>query len=592
MVMKASFKSACRLFKKHIARFVTIIAIVIVSVGFMSGVGEVENKINISINHIYESQNVSDLYLKSKKTTGFSAQEVEYIENKFGKNNVEKLFSYDTEIDGEIFRIFSFDLNNSKVNKLQLLEGELPNDESEILVERKTDFITSYEINDKVQFQNKTYTVSGIVQNPLILHTQDEPSFLDENKHISNVIYINSNSFYFVNDIYITLENRELFNAYNSKYENHINMLKNEILSFIGDSNISVLSLYENKGLYSLNSYGEKIGLIGVIFVIFFLLVTLLVVYSTMSRLLDEERSQIACQKTLGYSSTKITNKYTFFVFVATLIGGLVAFGVGLALTKLIYVAMCAHYDLPSFPITYNFWYYGLTFAIISLSSTILTFVSGLKITDKKPVDLLTAKSAKIGKKVLIEKIPFVWNRLSFKHKSTLRNVFLFKSRFFMTVISIIGSSVLVLAGMGLLDCAVDYKDAASIVTISIAIIAFSAALSALVIYNITNINVSERNREIATLMVLGYHQHEVTSYIFREVYIMCFIGAVLGLPLGYVFIDFVFNLINFGSVADVNWWTWVLAPLVTMFFSFLATLLLRRKIIKTDMNASLKTLE
>ena len=161
-----------------------------------------------------------------------------------------------------------------------------------------------------------------------------------------------------------------------------------------------------------------------------------------------------------------------------------------------------------------------------------------------------------------------------------------------MTVISIIGSSVLVLAGMGLFDCAVNYKDATSIVAIAVAIIAFSAALSALVIYNITNINVSERTREIATLMVLGYHEKEVTGYIFREVYIMSFIGAILGLPIGFVFLDFVFELINFGSIAEINWWTWILAPLVTMLFSFLATLFLRKKIIKTDMNASLKSLE
>ena len=79
-----------------------------------------------------------------------------------------------------------------------------------------------------------------------------------------------------------------------------------------------------------------------------------------------------------------------------------------------------------------------------------------------------------------------------------------------MTVISIIGSSVLVLAGLGLFDCTKGYNDAESIMAIAIAIIVFSALLSALVIYNITNINVSERTREIATLMVLGY-------YMFRD---------------------------------------------------------------------------
>ena len=116
--------------------------------------------------------------------------------------------------------------------------------------------------------------------------------------------------------------------------------------------------------------------------------------------------------------------------------------------------------------------------------------------------------------------------------------------------------------------------------------------LCALVIYNITNINISERKREIATLMVLGYHNKEVTGYIFREVYIMSCIGAILGLPLGVGFVEFVFGLIDFGKLADINWWTYIIAPIVTIIFSIISTYLLYRKITRTDMNASLKTLE
>ena len=92
--------------------------------------------------------------------------------------------------------------------------------------------------------------------------------------------------------------------------------------------------------------------------------------------------------------------------------------------------------------------------------------------------------------------------------------------------------------------------------------------------------------------MMLGYQNKEVAGYIFREIYIMSIIGALLGLPLGYGFLEFVFNLVDFGSVADVNWWTWIITPLITIVFSSLASLLLYPKLTKTDMNASLKTLE
>lgn len=597
MVMKASFISTLRLFKKHIARLITIIAIVIVSIGFMSGVGEVETTIKTKINSHYKKYNVSDFYLKSKRDTGFQTDEIETIESVFGSENIIKTLCYEFETDEKITRVYSYDLDNQKINKLEILEGRLPENEHEILVERKTNIYESANVGDVITIQTimsgeQTYTISGIVQNPLLLHKVEETSYLNQDKNVSQVLYVNSKSLFLVNDIYAVFDDRTSFNAFNQKYEANVELVKTDLISKLGESNVSVLSLFENIGLYSLNSYAEKIGIISVIFVVFFLLVTLLVVYSTMSRLLDEERNQIACQKTLGYSSAKITSKYTFFVFIATLIGGVLAFGVGQVLTKLIYGAMCAHYDLPKYGGILNFVYYIFTFSIIIVATCLLTFATGMKLADQKPVDLLTSKSAKSGKKVFIEKITLIWNRLSFKYKSTFRNVFLFKSRFFMTVISIIGSSVLVLAGMGLFDCAVDYNDAESIVAIALVIIAFSAALSALVIYNITNINVSERNREIATLMVLGYHENEVTGYIFREVYIMSFIGAILGIPIGYVFLDFVFGLINFGTIAEINWWTWCLAPLVTMFFSFLATLLLRKKIVKINMNESLKSIE
>ena len=154
------------------------------------------------------------------------------------------------------------------------------------------------------------------------------------------------------------------------------------------------------------------------------------------------------------------------------------------------------------------------------------------------------------------------------------------------------GSSILVLAGMGLTDCVLKVGNAQSILAISIALIVFSAVLCALVIYNLTNINVSERTREIATLMVLGYSDREVSEYVYREVYVLSFIGAVLGLPFGFLFLDFVFKFINFGAVADMNWWTWLLSPLITMLFCFISTRLLYKKIVKTDMNSSLKILE
>ena len=130
------------------------------------------------------------------------------------------------------------------------------------------------------------------------------------------------------------------------------------------------------------------------------------------------------------------------------------------------------------------------------------------------------------------------------------------------------------------------------IIAVAIFVILFSAVLSMLVIYNITNINVSERHREIATLMVVGYRPKEITGYIFREIYVMCFLGAIFGIPFGYWFLNYVFEVLGFGSVTEIGYWVWITSPILTMLFSIFSTLLLRPKILKIDMNGSLKSIE
>ena len=591
-MMKAGVKTTIRLFKRHVVRLITIIAIILVSVGFMAGIGEVEKTMRLAVNERYIDSNLSDVYLKSTNPYGFTQEEISKIEQRFGADNTEKSFSYEYEEEGEVFRVYSYDLQASLINKLELLEGRFPVAADEIVAERETELFPRYDVGEKVTLQGKTYTVCGIVENPLLSLKKDERSFMFSNAYLRNVFYIQADNLPMVNDIHALLKNRDLFDAYNAEYETEIREMKAELETELGKENVIVLSLYENGGLYSIVAYAEKVGLIAVAFVVFFLLVTLLVVYSTMSRLFEEERSQIACQKTLGYGDKQTIARYVLFVAVGILIGGALALPVGYGMLRVIYFAFTSHYSMPAFPSGIRFGYYLFSFAVIFVFNTLLAFISGIRNVKGSPALLLTPKAPKSGKKVLLERVPLLWNRLSFKYKSTLRNVLLFKSRFLMTVISVIGSTVLVFAGMGLLDCARLRENAFAISAVAILVLVFSAVLCALVVYNLTNINVSERKREIATLMVLGYHDKEVTGYIYREIYIMSLIGALLGVPLGVAFLDIVFGLIDFGTLSDINWWTYVLTPLLTMSFSFISTRLLRKKIVKTDMNASLKSLE
>ena len=113
-----------------------------------------------------------------------------------------------------------------------------------------------------------------------------------------------------------------------------------------------------------------------------------------------------------------------------------------------------------------------------------------------------------------------------------------------------------------------------------------------MVIYTLTNISISERRREIATLMVLGYNDREVTGYIYRELYINSIIGIVFGYPVGVGLIALVYTAIGTGTLSGVSWFIWLIAPAIVLLFTFLVTLLLSRKILSVDMNDSLKAVE
>ena len=592
MVMKTYFKTVYRMFRRHIVRFLNIVAIIIVSIGFMSGVGEAEKKIELAFDGQYKRQNISDINIKSSSPYGFSERDCKLIEDNmsaWGLKDIEYALSYEELDGGGVTRFYYMDLSDTPLNKFDLVEGRLPEKSNEILVERKTDIIKGFALGENIVYNGISFEVVGVIEHPLILINKEEPSFQFSEKNITNVIYFNMAP-PIVSDIYLSLEDRALFDSFSTGYKSKINGIKADIGEMIPEA--KVLGLSENFAISTLIAYADKVGLISIIFVIFFLLVTSLVVFSNMTRLIDEERAQIACMKTLGFSGFKILLKYLLFIFFATLLGGLIGLPVGFALTATIYNSFTTRYLLPKLPGGGNYLYFLLSCLIILISSLAVTLFVGAKTTKTKPALLLIPKAPSAGRKTLLERIPFIWNRFSFKYKSSIRNVILFKSRFFMTVISVIGSTVLVLAGFGLLDCVLKNTMAQVIAMISVALIVFAGALCILVVYNIASISISERHREIATLKVLGYHNIEVVGYIFREIFITNLIGAILGIPLGVLFLDFVFNLVDIGSIGDVNWWTWIIAPAMTLIFTAITMLMLCKKIIKVDMNASLKAIE
>lgn len=624
-MVKTYFKVVRRMFRKQLTRLLSLIGVILISVGFVSGIGSPTDMIKDSIENYYKNQNVSDFIIKSQSKNGsFSEEDINKIKSHFGEKNVETGMSLDIKTGEKTsLRLYFIDFEKWNINVPELVNGEKINisDKNQVYAEAKDNKIKGYGIGEKVEinlkealeavdpsFEYINVTVKGIVISPLTFGRDGEPSnnnpkdtktpknIAEINKLdlLENIIYCPKEvcPFLPVGDIYVKIENRNLFNSFSKNYEKYIGEQKEEINNLLGE-NIKIITLDDNYSFKSIISSADKVRGIGNILMIIFLAVTLLVVLSSMMRLMDEERSQIACLKTLGFSSFTIVMKYIFFALVALAVGGGIGFFVGYGVSWLICNIFNYGHVMPPINVIVNPGYFFLSVGIIIIVTLLVTFSIGMKLANNEPAILLRPKVPKSGKRILLEKMPFIWNHLEFKYKSSFRNVLRYKTRFMMMLISIAVSTGLVFAGLALLDICI-YSDfgSPSIIGISIVVVIFAGLLTMVVINTLTTINISERNREIATLMVLGYYDGEICGYIYREIYISAFLGILLGYPTGIGLATLVFKTMEFGKVKDVSWFMWLIVPTVVFACTLLVTLILRPKIVKTNMNESLKAIE
>ena len=207
---------------------------------------------------------------------------------------------------------------------------------------------------------------------------------------------------------------------------------------------------------YSYRDYGsaaDRMGGIAKVFPLFFFVVAALVCLTTMTRMVDEQRQEIGTLKALGYSKTSIAVKYVAYAGVASIFGGIFGSVIGMIVfPTVIYNAWNIMYTLPGVQLQFQIGLAVLSIGIVSLITIAAAFAAVYKELMDVPSQLMRPKAPKDGKKILLERIPFVWKRFNFIHKVTARNIFRYKKRFFMTVIGISGCSALLVAGFGIQD--------------------------------------------------------------------------------------------------------------------------------------------
>lgn len=207
----------------------------------------------------------------------------------------------------------------------------------------------------------------------------------------------------------------------------------------------------DNKGYSGLVEDAERVNSIAKVFPVFFMIVAILVCLTTMSRLVEERRTETGTLKALGYSYGAIVMKYFVYAATASITGSIIgAFAGLLTLPYIIVNAYGILYTMPKTELLIQWNVVLISSAVAIVLTCFVSVYTCMKELRLKPAVLMRPKSPKLGKRILLEKIPLIWKHMSFTSKITARNIFRYKVRFLMTVIGVTGCTALIIAGFGL----------------------------------------------------------------------------------------------------------------------------------------------
>ena len=240
------------------------------------------------------------------------------------------------------------------------------------------------------------------------------------------------------------------------------NIQKHDALRELSDAQLEIDKMegkwivLDRNSHYSYRDYGacaDRMDGIAKVFPVFFFLVAALVCMTTMTRMVDEQRNEMGTLKALGYSKLQIASKYIIYALIANILGSILGCSLGMYLfPTVIFNAWNTLYNIDQIKFLFQPGLILLASGSVTGITLLATLYSIYSELIEMPSQLMRPKAAKAGKKILLERITFIWKRLSFLQKVTARNIFRYKKRFFMTIIGIAGCSALLVAGFGIND--------------------------------------------------------------------------------------------------------------------------------------------
>ena len=222
-------------------------------------------------------------------------------------------------------------------------------------------------------------------------------------------------------------------------------------LDDVEDCEWYVLSRFTNAGIVGYSQDSDRVGNLANVFPVIFFLVAALACLTTMTRMVEEQRTQIGSLKALGFSRLAIAKKYIGYAFSASLVGGILGLGLGCTLIPLVIAnAFNIMYAIPALEFKPQVGLYIWAVLAAVACTTGAALWACLSTLIDTPANLMRPRAPKAGKRVFLERIHPIWKRLTFTWKVTMRNLFRYQRRFWMTVIGIGGCTALIVTGFGL----------------------------------------------------------------------------------------------------------------------------------------------
>lgn len=477
--------------KDNYKRFLSLICMAFLGVGFYAGIQSSSPDMLKTLDNFYDENNVYDISVISNVgLTEDDLLKLSKIKNVELAINIQEKDTYlEIEENNYVVKLIEY---NSQMNNVYIKEGRLPKNSNEVSVDNALLENNNLKLGDSITIDGKKYSIVGNVISPLYFSAERPNSNLGSGK-VDYYIYVYNGSLDLeaYSNIYITVKGAKKYLTNSDSYKKLINNVKKDI-DLIKDKqqNIQYDELYsdiiETSEMYGISidesnfikpkwyiydrldntSYKELINAsdnlkkIGNIFPIIFFAISVLVSLISMMRMIEEDRVENGTLKSLGYNSFHITLKYVIYSLLATTIGSSVGaiFG-SYMIPSVIWNIYKKIFFIPKFIYLLKSDYnaLGLWICILCICGTsVIVCIKNLR---EVPANLMRPKAPKSGKKILLERINFIWKKLKFSDKITIRNIFRYKSRVITTVLGIAGCTSLILAGFGLKDSIKDVTD-------------------------------------------------------------------------------------------------------------------------------------